>query len=136
MHTARDTSHVPDAGEVAQALGLSKQEVVDAFRQLHEGHVFVLEPGSTDRLRMATPFAAVPTPFRVYIGERSWWANCLWDGLGLIAALGGDGVLATTCPDCGEPEAVGIAGSRLQHGSGIAYIGPPARTWWNDIYYT
>jgi hypothetical protein len=136
MRTARDTSRVPDAGEVAQALGLSKDVVIDAYGRLHDGHVVVLEPGSTDRLRMANPFSAVPTPFRVQIGEQSWWGNCVWDGLGIIAALGGSGVMATTCLDCGEPEAVGIADWQLQHGSGVAYIGVPARSWWDNAIYT
>jgi hypothetical protein len=136
MRTARDTSRVPDALEVAEALGLPRDAVIDAFRRLHEGHVFVLEPGSAERLRMANPFSAVPTPFQVQIGERSWWGNCVWDGLGIIAALGGSGVMATTCPDCGEPQAVSIATSQLQDGSGVAYIGLPARSWWDDIIYT
>jgi hypothetical protein len=119
LQTTSDTSRVPDATEVAQALGLAKDAVMDAYRQLHDGHVFVLEPGSTERLRMANPFSAVPTSFRVHIGDRSWWGNCVWDGLGIIAALGGRGVLATTCADCGQPEAVSIADSQLPDGSGI-----------------
>lgn len=68
MRTARDMSRVPDAGEVSEALGVSKDVVTDAFRQLHDGHVVLLEPRSTERLRMANPFSAVPTPFRVQIG--------------------------------------------------------------------
>jgi hypothetical protein len=135
LRTTRETSRVPDAGEVAQALGLSKDVVTDAYRQLHDGHVLVLEPGSTERLRMANPFSAVPTPFRIHIGQRSWWGNCVWDGLGIIAALG-RGVLATTCADCGQPEAVSIADSQVQDGSGVAYIGVPARSWWENIIYT
>lgn len=136
MQTTRDTSHVPDASEVGKALGVPADAVVDAYRQLDDGHVFVLEPGSGERLRMANPFSAVPTPFRVEIGERSWWGNCVWDSLGIIAALGGSGVLASTCADCGQPQAVSIAGSKLQHGSGVAYIGVPARSWWENIIYT
>lgn len=136
MGTTRETSRVPDAGEVAQALGVPKRVVIDAYRQLHEGHVFVLEPGSTERLRMANPFSAVPTAFQVHIGERSWWGNCVWDGLGIIAALGSSGLMATTCADCGQSQAVSIADSKLQHGSGTAYIGVPARFWWDNIIYT
>lgn len=136
MRIARDMGHAPDAGETARALSLSTDVVVDAYRQLHDRHVVVLEPGSPDRLRMANPFSAVPTSFRVTIDERSWWGNCVWDGLGIIAALGGNGVLATTCPDCGQPEAVVIADSEVRHGSGLAYIGVPARSWWDNIIFT
>ena len=136
MQTVTETGRVPDAGEVAQALDLPHEVVVGAYRQLHDGHIFVLEPGSSERLRMANPFSAVPTAFRVQVGERSWWGNCVWDGLGIIAALGGNGVMATTCPDCAQPEAVVIAESRLRHGSGVAYIGVPAASWWDNIIYT
>lgn len=136
MRIARDRGHMPDAGETGRALGLSTEVVVDAYRQLHDGHMVVLEPGSPERLRMANPFSAVPTSFRVTVGERSWWGNCVWDGLGIIAALGGNGVLATICPDCGQPEAVAIADSEVQHGSGLAYIGVPTRSWWDNIIFT
>ena len=136
MRPARDTGRVPDAGEVGEALHLSRDVVVDAYRRLHDGHAFVLQPGSTDRLRMANPFSAVPTPFRVQIADQSWWGNCVWDGLGIIAALGGSGVMATTCSDCGQPAAVSIVDGRLRDGSGIAYIGVPARSWWDNIVYT
>src|SRR5437764_13241195 len=87
-------------------------------------------------MRMANPFSAVPTPFRVQIGERSWGGNCVWDGLGIIAALGGNGVLATTCPDCGQPHAVTISGSEIRDGSGVAYIGVPARAWLDNLIDT
>jgi hypothetical protein len=60
----------------------------------------------------------------------------VWDGLGIIAALGGSGVMATTCADCGQPEAVGVVDEQLQHGSGVAYIGVPARSWWDNAIYT
>ena len=136
MRASVETGRVPDAGEVAHVLDLPEATVVDAFHQLHDSHVAVLEPGHTDRLRMANPFSAVPTPFRISIGERSWWGNCVWDGLGIIAMLGGNGVMATTCPDCGQPEGVGIADGQLQHGAGIASIGVPAASWWEDIIYT
>ena len=36
---------------------------------------------------MAMPFSALPTAFRVVVGERSVWANCAWDAFGIAAAL-------------------------------------------------
>jgi len=136
MTAARDTGQIPDADQVARLLGATTQDVTAAFRHLHDAHAAVLEPGDPTRLRMANPFSAVPTNFRVFIGQQSWWGNCIWDGLGIIAALGGTGTLATTCPDCGEPGAVHVGGHELQDGAGIAYIGVPAHKWWDDIIYT
>lgn len=136
MHTVRDAGHLPDARETGQGLDISEAAVVDAYRELHDRHVVVLEPGAADRLRMANPFSAVPTSFRVSIGNRWWWGNCIWDGLGIIAALGGNGTLATVCPDCGQPQAVTIADAVVQHGTGLAYVGVPAHSWWENIIYT
>jgi hypothetical protein len=36
---------------------------------------------------MANPFSAVPTPFLVRSGDRSWYGNCIWDALGIPAML-------------------------------------------------
>lgn len=136
MRTAISTGALPDAAAVAGEIDAPAEAVVDAFRQLHDAHVFVLEPDQPDRLRMANPFSGVPTPFRAQIGYRSWYGNCVWDGLGIIAMLSGNGVLATRCPQTGEPLAVGIADGRVAHGQGIVFFGVPARDWWSNIIHT
>lgn len=136
MRVAVESGRLPEVADTASSLGLSTQVTRDSYRRLHEGHVFVLEPGSTDRLRMANPFSGVPTPFLVTVGDRSWWGNCVWDSFGIVAVLGGNGTVATTCPDCGEQEIVRFTDGELSDGTGIACIGVPARAWWNDIIYT
>ena len=56
-------------------------EVREAYERLHDAHAIVLDAESRD-VWMAHPFSAVPTEYRVEIGERSWFANCVWDALG------------------------------------------------------
>ena len=51
---------------------------------------------------MAHPFSGVASDFLVTIGERTWFANCVWDGLSILALLG-DGTLETHSPATGEP---------------------------------
>jgi alkylmercury lyase-like protein len=136
MRATVDTGRIPDAEEVARALDLPLATVIASFRRLHDSHVVVLEPGTSNRLRMANPFSAVPSPFRVSVGERSWWGNCVWDALGIIAMMGGNGLLATKCPDCDLPLGIGISERAIQHGSGIAFIGVPAVSWWENIIFT
>ena len=55
------------------------------------------------RSRMANPFSAVPTAYRVQAGGRWWYANCAWDAFG-ICAVCTDRTARTrpSCPDCGE----------------------------------
>ena len=68
------TSNAPSVLEVAQALGVEPDQVREAFGTLAEKHVLVLQPSSGE-IRMALPFSAIPTAYRVIRGESSWWAN-------------------------------------------------------------
>ena len=136
LEIARQSSHVPDATEVARALGRSTADVIDAFRQLGEGHVYVVEPGDPTRLRMANPFSAVPTRFKVEIGTRGYFGNCVWDGLGIVSLLGGDGRVVTHCPDCRETLVLEVKNRRLVGAEGVVHFGVPMRNSWNDIIFT
>lgn len=130
------TAKVPDAVEVGEALQRPKDDVTEAFIQLGDSHVYVLEPGDPTRLRMANPFSAVPTSLDVAVGPRSYFGNCAWDALGIVSLLGGDGRVTTRCPDCQEALVLEVAGGRLLRGEGIVHFGVPARHWWDDIIHT
>jgi alkylmercury lyase-like protein len=109
--------------------------VVAGWRLLHDAHALVLEPGA-DAIRMANPFSAVPTPYRVQAGGRSWFANCAWDAFGIPAALGVDGRFESTCPDCGEPYAVAVHDKRTDRPDLLFHVLVPAASWWDDIGFT
>lgn len=130
------TGAVPGAREVAGHLGLDEASVVEAFRALHDGHVYVLEPGEAAALRMANPFSAVPTPFAVTARGRAYFGNCIWDALGVVSLLGGDGTIDTSCPDCKHPLRLRVVGRELVESEGIVHFGVPARRWWDDIVFT
>jgi hypothetical protein len=63
-------------------------------------------------------------------GEREWWGNCAWDGLGIAAALG----LREA-----EVESGGVA-LRVRGGAVLDdawfHVAVPARHWWDDIGHT
>src|SRR5881227_4209791 len=63
-----------------------REDVLAGWRRLHDAHALVLNP-ATDELRMANPFSAVPTAYRVRAAGRWWYANCAWDAFGICAAL-------------------------------------------------
>ena len=134
--TAMDTAVVPTAAETASSLRISNELVVDAYRRLSDGHVYVLEPSDPTRLRMANPFSAVPTAFQVEASGKSYYANCVWDGLGVIALMGGSGQLKSDCPDCGEALTLVVSDRRLVNGNGIVHFSVPAAHWWDDIIHT
>jgi hypothetical protein len=130
-----ETGRPPSAAETAEALGVAPGEVESAYRRLHDERVIVLHPGTTE-VWMANPLSAVPTPFSVEAGGRSFFGNCVWDALGVVAMLGGTGRVTTTCPDCGDPLALQVREGSLFAGDGLVHYEVPARRWWDDIGYT
>ena len=49
--------------------------------------------------------------------------------------LGTDGVVTTSCADCGERLELRVAGGELE-AEGVAHFLVPASHWWDDIGHT
>jgi hypothetical protein len=107
----------------------------EALGRLHERRMVVLEPDRPE-IRMAIPFSAVPTPYRVEAGGRSWFANCAWDAYGILAALGVGGHISSACPDCGESIEIDVVDRRPEPADDVFHVLVPARSWWEDIVFT
>ena len=130
-----DLGRAPTAGEVATVLGTSDGEVQAGWLRLHAGHALVLdEDGAT--IRMANPFSAVPTPFRVEAAGKTWYANCAWDAFGICAALHTDGRIETICRDCGDSLEIEVRDGRSDDEKLLFHCLVPAASWWDDIVFT
>jgi hypothetical protein len=125
----------PTPDEVAALAGTAMEDVQRGWRRLHDAHALVLNGAGTE-LRMANPFSAVPSAFRVEAGGRWWYANCAWDAFGVCAALRIDGRIETSCPDCGEPIEVGVRDECPDDDSLFFHCLVPAEHWWEDIVFT
>ena len=130
----------PSKAEIAQGLRSTVQEVANAYAQLAEAHMLVLQAGSGEVL-MANPLSAVPTPFVVetQYGQDSkrWYGNCIWDALGIISMLQTNGRVLTSCGCCGEKMSVLVAGKRASPTpEGLVHFAIPAKHWWDDIVFT
>ena len=130
-----DLGRAPTASEVAVAAGGSADDVRGAWERLHAEHALVLNDARTE-VRMANPFSAVPTAYRVQAAGRWWYANCAWDAFGICAALHVDGRIDTSGPDCGEPLEVAVRDRRPDNGSLLFHCLVPAAAWWEDIGFT
>jgi hypothetical protein len=130
-----EEGEAPDPAAVATALGIPREDAETAYGRLAEGRVIVLSPG-TARVWMAPPFSAVPTAFRVKTPRGAYWGNCIWDGLGIVSMLGGEGTVETRCADCDEPMTLGVEAGELVGGDGLAHFAVPAARWWDDIGFT
>jgi hypothetical protein len=124
----------PTAHEVAHDAGMTDGEIESGWEELQRWHALVLKPGSTEIL-MANPFSAVPTVHRVRAAGRWWYGNCAWDALGICAALGADGEIESSCPDCDQPIGLTVRSRRVDDESLVFHCLVPATHWWDDIAF-
>jgi hypothetical protein len=134
-NTLAATSQPPGVTDTASALSASFAAVEASYHRLADNHVIVLQPDRSD-VWMAMPFSAVPTPFRVTVGQQSWWANCAWDALGIAAMLGQDAHITSADAHDGKPLDLYVRAGQLLTTPAIAHFAVPAAHWWDDIGYT
>jgi Alkylmercury lyase len=130
-----ELGRAPTAREVADCIGSDDETVRMAWRRLHDMHALVLQHGA-DEIRMANPFSAIPTAYRVFARDRWWYANCAWDAFGVCAALRVDGRIETSCADCGEPLTTQVANGMPDDDTLVFHSLVPASRWWDDIVFT
>lgn len=132
---AADTARVPQPGEIAAALSRSQPEVEEAIRRLATDRVWFLAPG-TANIWAANPFCAVPSNFRVDARGRTYWGVCIWDALGILAALHTDGTVTARCGDCHEELVLEVRDGVLVRDEGVVHFAVPAVRWWENIAFT
>ncbi len=130
-----ELGRAPSAEEAAERMGATAGDVRLGWSRLHDAHALVLSP-ATQELRMANPFSAVPSAYRVRAGGRWWYANCAWDAFGVCAALHSDGTIETSCPDCAEAIEVRVRDEQPDDRTLLFHCLVPAARWWDDIVFT
>jgi hypothetical protein len=130
-----ETTRVPQPSEISQGLGLEIGEIRTALKQLALNKVLILAPNDSS-IWAANPFCAVPSGFRVQVEGRDYWAICIWDALGIAAALHKDAVIDAACGDCGNAMQLEIADGNIARAEGIVHFAVPAHQWWDNIAFT
>ena len=132
----REQERPPTCQETAHQFTITGEEARQCFERLNQNHRIFLEPGS-DVIRMAHPFSAVPTPYRVTTGGHQYYANCAWDSLGIPAALHDDARIEATLPSTGETVTYGIqSGQLIGSDAGIVHFLKPFGQWYDDLIDT
>lgn len=132
-----DVGSAPSRRELADIVG--DADTVDGLLQeLHDRHMLVLDDRRHRRgeIRMALPFAAEATGFRVTTDRGAWWANCAWDSLAVLAALHSDGLIEATWSDTGAAVDLAVVDGALGATDGHVHFALPASRWWDDIVVT
>jgi hypothetical protein len=130
-----ETARVPQPPQIAAELGRPQVEIEAALEELAAGRVLILAPNGRN-IWAASPFCAVPSGFVVETLGRSYPAICIWDALGIAAALGANAVIRTHCGDCSESMVLEIVEGRLERSEGIIHFAIPAHQWWDNIGFT
>jgi hypothetical protein len=130
-----ETTRVPTVAELATLTGLAPQEVRAALARLAAEHVIVLN-SHDGSIRMAAPFSGIATQHLVRTGGKEYFANCAWDALGVIAALGGAGEVVSRCEQSLEPIQFRVGAAGPEAAPCIVHFAVPAARWWQDIVFT
>lgn len=127
---------IPDSASVATKLNVAEGKIREVFQELAAKRLLVLEPGKPTKIRMAPPFSGIDTSFRVEVGEKSYYANCVWDAFGIAAALKQDATIFSSDGFTQEPLILGVKDSKPRDSSYLAHFAVPAAHWWDDIIHT
>ena len=123
----------PTVAEMARGLRVSAAKVRDSLTRLSENHAFMTQENG--ELWRAAPFSCIPTAFPVTVGKKSWFGNCIWDALGISAALTKDARIGASCGCCNLDMPIDIRKGKLRAGEGVIHIAVPARDWYRDVVF-
>ena len=130
----RDEATAPSRNDIAGALGMSDEAVTRALDELAASHAIVLRPGTHD-IWMAHPFSGIPTDYTATVGERTWYANCAWDSIAILALLG-NGTIVSKDPLSDTTNEWTVNDGVVAPDGGVVHFLVPARQFWDDIGYT
>lgn len=128
----------PTLEEAMQKFSLTRAEAFTRFKALEADHHILLVPG-TQRILMANPYSAVATPFRDYIGDKRFFANCAWDTVGLHVMLGMHTRVESFCHHCGEPIGILLSDGKVVSSlpkEPLVYLSMPVARWYENLVNT
>jgi hypothetical protein len=130
--TAMTRGRIPTIADIASSLGLPEGDVRTSVGRLADAHILVLQ--QSGEILMAAPFSAVPTSFLVRTRAFEYYANCVWDAIGIPVMVRTTATIETACGCCGNQMVLQIDGGL--EGQGVVHFAVPARHWWDDIVFT
>lgn len=125
---------IPSKAALARASRRSREDIEGALAALADAHMIVVQREGGEVL-MANPFSAVPTPFVVTAGSRRWYANCIWDAIGIAAMTQTAVQLDASCGCCGTSMPLTIPADCGDDEERVAHFAIPAARWWDDIVF-
>ncbi|HZH04663.1 MAG TPA: organomercurial lyase [Myxococcaceae bacterium] len=124
----------PPGAELAAQLGLSEADVVAGLQRLAAANALVLHADG-QRPWVVHPFALAPGSCWVRTPRRGYWANCLYCGLGIAAALRCDATVTTRLGGEEETVCYSVQDGCLMPTSDIFHLSTPFARWWDNVIF-
>ena len=129
-----ELGRAPSNEQLAQRLDADVIAVEQSLRQLHDAHALQLHPHRCAPW-VVHPFALSPGSCWVETSGRGWWANCLYCGMGIAAALNEDVSIHTRIGGEREPIVVHVCGGEVQETELLFHLSTPVREWWDNVIH-
>ena len=130
-----DTTYPPGVYETAAHFNLSNEEAGEYYKELHNRHALFLEP-DTLNIRMANPFSGVPTDFKVHANDKTYYANCAWDMLGIPATLHTDAVIEAKFTESDESASLEVKDGKVTNSELLVHFPLSFSHWYDDLVFT
>lgn len=130
-----ETTRPPHVQETARRFALTHEQAVSVYDALHQRHSFFLQP-ATHHILIANPFSGVETTFKVHAEDKTYFANCAWDSLGIPAALHVDALIEAECAQSGEKVNLTVIGQDVGNEAGLVHFLVPFSKWYDDLPFT
>ena len=127
------TGRAPAPGDLAAALGVSRDDVATGLRQLAAARHLALD--ADGHVVLAHPFATIDLGFSVKGSHTLWWGGCVWDSFAIPHLVPDEPevLVATTCQGCGRPHAWVVNREAAPAGDQVAHFLVPAAHLWDDV---
>ena len=129
-----ELQHAPTLQDLATRAECTPYDCEHALVALQDAHALLLHPGTT-KPWVVHPFALSPGSCWVEIGDKGWWANCLYCAFGIAAAIGGDADIFTRIGGEREPLHVRVRDSELSNLELLFHLSTPPREWWDNVIH-
>jgi Alkylmercury lyase len=130
-----ETGRAPTIVELGNRMNLPASVIKSAYERLHEAHALLLHPHCCEPWAVH-PFALSPGSCWVEAGTRGWWANCMYCGMGILAAIRSDGVIHTRIGGEREAISVHISADSVSAPELLFHLATPVRYWWNNVIHS
>lgn len=129
-----ELGHAPSLAQLTMRVGAPQTQVEARLHRLQNAHALLLHPG-TSRPWVVHPFALSPGSCWVQTPDKGYWANCLYCGFGICAAMRCDAVITTRLGGEAETVRYTVKNGQAQPSDGIFHLSTPVAHWWDNVIH-